>query len=126
MKRLVTFFASLSVAFFIFSGLALAQTDPFKNACSVPGASTSSACQAKNASPLTGPTGTLTKATRIISFLAGIAAMLLIIIGGFMYVLSGGDSSKISNAKDTIVYAFVGIIIVIVAQGIIVFVLNKL
>ncbi len=76
--------------------------------------------------PLVGPTGTLTNVTRIVSYLVGVASIIAIIIGGFKYVVSGGDSSGIQSAKNTILYAVVGIAIAASAQAIIIFVLNKL
>lgn len=100
--------------------------DVFKNVPCTGSNSRSPACQVKDANPLTGTNSTIAKVTRIIAFLAGLTAVLLIIIGGFMYVLSGGDSSKISTAKHTVIYALIGLVIVISAQTIIVFILNRL
>lgn len=44
--------------------------------------------------------------------IAGVICVLLIIIGGLSYSLSMGDSSKIKKAKDTILYAIVGLVII--------------
>ena len=54
-----------------------------------------------------------------------IAAVIMIIWGGFRYVTSGGDSNKVSSAKNTIIYAVIGLIIVALAQFIVKFVLDK-
>lgn len=62
----------------------------------------------------------------LFSLLVGIVAVIMIIIGGFQYILSNGDSSKISTAKNTIIFALVGLIIVAMAQFIVRFVLGKL
>jgi len=78
------------------------------------------------ANPLLGPNGTLTKVTKFVSYIAGICAIIIIIVGGFMYVTSGGDPGKISNAKDAVLYALIGVVIAIIAQAIIIFVLNKI
>jgi type IV secretory pathway VirB2 component (pilin) len=78
------------------------------------------------ANPLLGPNGTLTKVTKFVSYIAGICAIIIIIVSGFMYVTSGGDPGKISNAKDAVLYALIGVVIAIVAQAIIIFVLNKI
>jgi hypothetical protein len=61
----------------------------------------------------------------ILSTIVGIVAVIMIIIGGFKYVTSGGDSSSISSAKQTILYAIVGLIIVAMAQMITGFVLGR-
>jgi len=49
----------------------------------------------------------------------------MIIIGGFKYVTSGGDSTKISSAKSTIFYALIGLVVVALAQVIVRLVLTK-
>ena len=61
----------------------------------------------------------------ILSMIVGIVAVVMIIIGGFKYVTSGGDSGSITSAKHTIIYAIVGLIIVALAQVIVRFVLSK-
>ena len=43
----------------------------------------------------------------------------MIMVGGFKYITSGGDSGKISSAKATIIYALVGLVIVAMAQFIV-------
>lgn len=56
---------------------------------------------------------------------AGIVAVVAIIIGGVRYTTSGGESSNIKAAKDTILYAVVGLIVVIMAAAITDFVINN-
>lgn len=62
----------------------------------------------------------------ILSLIVGIIAVIMIIVGGFRYVTSGGDSSSTTTAKNTIIYAIVGLVIVAFAQAIVQFVLKKL
>lgn len=50
---------------------------------------------------------------------AGLLSVIFIIIGGIKYVLSGGDSSGIKSAKETITYAIVGLIVTLLAFGIV-------
>lgn len=50
---------------------------------------------------------------------AGLLAVIFIIVGGVKYILSGGDSSGIKSAKETITYAIVGLIVTLVAFGIV-------
>lgn len=59
------------------------------------------------------------------SIIVGIIAVVMIIVGGLKYITSGGESSKVSSAKTTIIYAIVGLIIVALAQIIVHFVLAK-
>jgi hypothetical protein len=49
----------------------------------------------------------------------------MIIVGGVKYVTSGGSSEKTTSAKDTILFAVVGLIVVALAQVIVRFVLHK-
>src|SRR5574337_2045056 len=61
----------------------------------------------------------------VISVVAGVVAVIMIIIGGFRYVTSGGTPDKVTGAKNTILYGIIGLIIVALAQVIVRFVLNK-
>jgi type IV secretion system pilin len=61
----------------------------------------------------------------IFSVLVGIVAVIMIIWGGFKYITSGGDSGNIGAAKNTILFAIVGLIIVALAQIIVRFVLSR-
>lgn len=61
----------------------------------------------------------------IMSIIVGIVAVIMIIISGFRYITSGGDSNQIGSAKNTFIYALVGLIIVALAQTIVKFVLSK-
>ena len=68
---------------------------------------------------------TAKNAITVLSIIVGIAAVIMIIIGGFKYVTSGGDSAKISSAKSTIFYALIGLVVVALAQVIVRLVLTK-
>jgi hypothetical protein len=61
----------------------------------------------------------------VFSWVVGAVAVIMIIYGGFRYVTAGGDSGNVSTAKNTILYALVGLVIVALAQVIVKFVLNK-
>lgn len=61
----------------------------------------------------------------IFSLIVGIVAVVMIIVGGLRYITSGGDSNNVSSAKNTIIYAIIGLVIVALAQFIVQFVLNK-
>ena len=61
----------------------------------------------------------------IFSVIVGIVAVIMIIYGGLKYITSGGDSGRLTSAKHTILYAFIGLIIVALAQFFVRFVLTK-
>jgi cytochrome bd-type quinol oxidase subunit 2 len=67
----------------------------------------------------------LTLVVNIFSLIVGIVAVIMIIVGGLRYITSGGESSNVSTAKNTIIYAIVGLVVVALAQFIVHFVLAK-
>lgn len=70
--------------------------------------------------------GLIKQVINIISIIVGVVAVIMIIIGGLRYITSGGDSSSVSSAKNTILYAIVGLVVVALAQLIVQFVITKL
>jgi cytochrome bd-type quinol oxidase subunit 2 len=62
------------------------------------------------------------KVISILSILVGAVSVIMLIIGGFRYIISNGDSNSTKSAKDTIMYALIGLIIVLFAQIIVRFV----
>ncbi len=58
-------------------------------------------------------------------FVLGIICVIVIVIGGIRYALSGGDSSQTKQAKDTILYAVVGLVVAILAYAIVNFILGS-
>ncbi len=69
--------------------------------------------------------GLIAAVVNFLSFVVGALSVIMVIYGGFRYVTSGGDSGKVSGAKNTIVYALIGLLIVVLAQVIVKFVLEK-
>ena len=67
----------------------------------------------------------ITQVVNIFSVVVGIVAVIMIIIGGFKYITSGGDSGNVTGAKNTILYAIIGLVVVALAQFIVKFVLSK-
>jgi uncharacterized membrane protein len=61
----------------------------------------------------------------VLSAVTGIVAVIMIIYAGFRYVSSGGSDEAVKGAKNTIIYAIVGLVIVAFAQIIVHFVLAK-
>ncbi len=61
----------------------------------------------------------------IFSLIVGVIAVIMIIVGGLKYITSSGDSNNVSAAKNTILYAIIGLIVVALAQVIVRFVLTK-
>lgn len=60
------------------------------------------------------------------SVIAGVATIIMVIYAGFRYIVSGGEEKGVMGAKKTMIYAIVGVVLVILAQTIVNFVLNRL
>lgn len=55
----------------------------------------------------------------VLLFIIGIISVIMIIIGGLRYTASGGDSSAVTAAKNTILYAVVGLVIALIAFAVV-------
>lgn len=77
------------------------------------------------ATDLFGATGMFTTISNVLLFLVGAISVIMIIIGGLRYVISGGNSANVTAAKNTILYAIVGIVVAVLAYAIINFVINS-
>ncbi len=73
---------------------------------------------------LTSADGALTNITNTLLKAIGLIAVVMLVFGGFKYIISGGDSAKVTSAKNTIIYAIIGLIIVILAYAIVNFVVG--
>lgn len=69
--------------------------------------------------------GIIKTVVNILSIIVGVVAVIMIIVGGFRYITSGGSAEGITAAKNTILYALIGLVIVALAQIIVRFVLTK-
>lgn len=77
-------------------------------------------------SDLFGDTGAFRQVTNTILYIVGIVAVIMLIIGGIKYVVSGGDSKKVTDAKNTVLYAIIGLVIAFLAFAIVNFVISAL
>lgn len=69
--------------------------------------------------------GTIKTAVDVLMFLLGVVAVISIIIGGIIYTTSNGDSSKLTQAKNIILYAVVGLVVALMSWGIVRFILEQ-
>ena len=75
---------------------------------------------------LFGEDGIFTTIINILLFLIGVLSVIMLIYGGMRYVMSQGDAGAVNNAKNTILYAIVGLVVAILAYAIVNFVLSSL
>lgn len=68
----------------------------------------------------------ITTTINVLSLIIGVIAVIMIIVGGIRYVVSAGDSNAVSGAKNTIIYALVGLAVAALAQALVQFVLKKI
>lgn len=59
-------------------------------------------------------------------YILGIVAIIMIVIGGFRYITSNGDSGNVTQGKNTILYACIGLVIAIMSYGIVNFIIFRL
>lgn len=109
------------------------EADKTFQACQDPAISNAPICQGASgpkdpvstASSLYGPDGIITKIVKLLSQVIGFVAVIMIMFGGLKYVMSQGDPANTKTAKDTILYAVIGLVVAIVGQSIVALVLNK-
>ena len=57
------------------------------------------------------------RVTNVLLFLVGAISVIMLIVGGIRYVISGGDQAQVTAAKNTILYAIVGIVVAFLAYA---------
>ena len=70
--------------------------------------------------------GLIKKVVNLLLWAIGIVSVIMIIIGGIRYATSNGDSNNVTAAKNTIMYAVIGLVIAIFAYAIVNFVLTQI
>jgi len=76
-------------------------------------------------SELLGENGVISRLSTIVLLGVGAISVVMLIYGGFRYILSGGDAKKVTDAKNTILYAIIGLIISLLAYAIVNFILTS-
>ena len=74
---------------------------------------------------LIGDNGVFSRITNTVLLIVGLISVIMLVYGGLRYILSGGDSKKVTDAKNTVLYAIIGLIISMLAYAIVHFVLNS-
>lgn len=75
--------------------------------------------------PETGLNKAIKLIVNLLTVIVGVVAVIVIIISGLRYITSGGDSSNITKARNSILYALIGLIIVAIAQLLVRFIITK-
>ncbi len=80
----------------------------------------------KGGGKLFGPGSIWNRILNTITFVIGAVSVLMVVIGGLRYTISNGDSAGVTSAKNTIIYALVGLAIAVMANAIVNFVLTNI
>lgn len=62
----------------------------------------------------------------VLIWIVGVAAVIMIIVGGVKYITSGGDANKLTSAKNTILYSVVGLVVALFAYAIVTWIIGGL
>lgn len=73
---------------------------------------------------LTGTNGVVTEITHTFLYILGALSVIMLIFGGFKYAVSGGDAKKVTDAKNTILYALIGLVVALLSAAIVDFVMG--
>lgn len=130
---LITIFSSFLLCGVLFTRSVLA-VDVLNNGdtavCQQSGASDSPTCKdatsGATSNPLLGPQGAVTKGIQIFVAVVGVVAIVALLINATRLIVGGSDPSAVSSARNGILYAVIGLIVVASAQAIVSFVLKKL
>lgn len=133
-KKLQLSIATLLATFGMFAGIAMpvaaAQTGTGNVSCGAQGnvlgadANKAAACVADTTAD-NKINGAIKFAIRIFQTIVGLIAVFMVITGGLKYITSGGDSGGVTGAKNTILYAVIGLVVVALAEIVVQFVLNR-
>ena len=119
-KQLVT--AGLLIVGFSFVTFApsVGAVSAINDACSQAANANTTVCKSQGDS--VGPL--IVSVVNVLLFVLGLAAVIVIIIAGFIYVTSSGEAAAITRAKNMILYAVVGLVVAFSAYAIINWVLK--
>jgi len=136
MIKIIRFFMLLALIFAfqapLLSHLAKADNNPVSEGACDPnvvgseGGANSPVCTAAENNTVTGNNGLISTVANIVAWATGVTAVFMIIFSGFRFITAGGDSAKISSARNTILYSTIGLVVVVLARIIVSFVINNL
>lgn len=111
--------ATAATAYILLPSTAAAQSDAINDACR--NTPNSPVCQdlQDEVDPVSGDGSLFRQVFNVLSFIAGVIAVIIIVIGGIQMMTADGDPQKFTNARNLLIYAVIGILIVLFAQAIV-------
>lgn len=73
-----------------------------------------------------GSNGVIRTVSNILIWVVGFISVIMIMWSGFKYATAAGDTSKVASAKNSLIYAIVGLIIAVLAYAIVNFIMDRL
>lgn len=127
MKRLVLILI-LSIAPLAIAMPASAQWtgDPFEHACQEGVTNDASVCGTDGTDPISGNDGIILRVVRMLGWVVGFVSVLMIMIAAIKYITANGDPASIKSARDTIIYALIGVAVFSISQVIVRFLVGVL
>lgn len=129
MKKILLF-ATTVFAFVVIvlpaSGLAF---DPYQNVCDGGETNSSSVCSGKTdpgQNPVSGQSGIINKIANVLAIIGGVIAVVIIMFSGLKIITSSGESQKIADARNAVLYASIGLVVIASARLLIQIVLRNL
>lgn len=70
--------------------------------------------------------GILKDVINVMLYMAGAIAVIMVVVGGIRYITSDGDPGAAGKAKNTIIYALVGLVVAVMSYSIVNFVIGRI
>ena len=126
LKKIGQIATGIAAALTLLAGRAMAANSEVTNVANPASAGAEAAKGNGTPTELIGSNGVFTRITNTVLYAVGIISVIMLIYGGLRYVVSGGDSKKVTDAKNTIIYAIIGLIVAILSYAIVNFVINAI
>lgn len=120
---------TISITLFCLTVLALpapAGAFNFFSACNSDTASTAACHDNTGNNPISGKGGLILSIANIVAYIAGGAAVILLVVSALRYITAGGNPEKAAVARSTAINALIGIAVIVLAKTLIDFVISKL
>jgi hypothetical protein len=126
-KRSLRLLAAIFTALILFAPVPAMAYNPFDYVDCSGAAAESAVCKSQKdtSNPIYGDGSFLAKITNVIALFAGVIAVFILVIAGARFITSGGDSAKVKQAREAIIYAVVGLVVIALSRTVIIFVISK-
>lgn len=125
MKFFRRLFVTITCSMFMLSGTSSAAFNPLGGVNCSGSAASSSVCQSKPET-ISGSNGILGKAVNVVAIIAGVAAVVMLLMASIMFITANGDTNQVANARRTAATVLIGVAIIATGRIIILYVLNRL